>query len=66
MLGLNIRVGLEDSGWKHPNSDEFTTGNLELFNRAKNISAELGRLPASADEYRAQIGLPLRGQRINA
>jgi uncharacterized protein (DUF849 family) len=65
MMGLNIRVGLEDSGWKHPNSDDFTTGNLELFNRAKTISAELGRLPASADDYRAQIGLPLRGERIN-
>ncbi|MHC3001311.1 3-keto-5-aminohexanoate cleavage protein [Gordonia metallireducens] len=60
MMGLNIRVGLEDSGWKHPNSDETTTSNLELFTRAKTIAAELGRVPASADDYRTQIGLSAR------
>ncbi|MQA13834.1 MAG: hypothetical protein GEV09_06550 [Pseudonocardiaceae bacterium] len=61
MMGLNIRVGLEDSCWKHPNSDELTKSNLELFSRARTIAAELGRLPATADEYRAQVGLPVRG-----
>jgi len=60
MLGLNIRVGLEDSGWKHPNSDELTASNLELFTRAKTIAAELGRSVATADDYRIQIGLPAR------
>lgn len=61
MLGLNIRVGLEDSGWKHPNRDELTASNLELFTRAQTIAAELGRTVATADEYRTQIGLPARG-----
>ncbi|WP_009478472.1 3-keto-5-aminohexanoate cleavage protein [Rhodococcus sp. JVH1] len=60
MLGLNIRVGLEDSGWKHPNSDEATKSNLELFTRAKSIAAELGRSLATADDYRNQIGLSAR------
>ena len=57
MLGLNIRVGLEDSCWRHPNSDEVLRGNLELFERARTIASELGRTPASADDYRAQVGL---------
>ncbi|WP_283136818.1 3-keto-5-aminohexanoate cleavage protein [Rhizohabitans arisaemae] len=61
MMGLNIRVGLEDSCWKHPNGDALIKSNLELFTRARTIAAELGRTPATANEYRAQIGLPQRG-----
>ncbi|MFF0447513.1 3-keto-5-aminohexanoate cleavage protein [Streptomyces sp. NPDC004609] len=61
MMGLNIRVGLEDSCWKNPNSDELIASNLELFRRARTLAAELGRTPATADEYRVQIGLPPRG-----
>lgn len=61
MMGLNIRVGLEDSLWRHPNSDEYLTSNLELFERARTLAGELGRTPATADDYRAQIGLPTRG-----
>lgn len=60
MMGLNIRVGLEDSCWRHPNSDEFLQNNLELFTRARTIATELGRTPATANEYRAQIGLQAR------
>lgn len=61
MMGLNIRVGLEDSCWKYPNSDELLASNMELFTRARTIAAELGRTPATADEYRQQIGLAARG-----
>lgn len=60
MMGLNIRVGLEDSMWKHPNSDEVTKSNLELFTRARSIAAELGRSLADANDYRTQIGLAPR------
>lgn len=60
MMGLNIRVGLEDSCWRYPNSDELLASNLELFTRARTIAAELGRTPATADEYRQMIGLPAR------
>jgi uncharacterized protein (DUF849 family) len=60
MMGLNIRVGLEDSCWKHPNSDELSKGNLELFTRMRTIASELGRTPASANEYRNMLGLASR------
>lgn len=60
MMGLNIRVGLEDSLWKHPNSDEPNKSNLELFTRARTIAEELGRTPATANDYRAMIGAPPR------
>lgn len=61
MMGLNIRVGLEDSLWKHPNADDINKSNLELFSRARIMAEELGRQPATADEYRSMIGLPSRG-----
>lgn len=61
MMGLNVRVGLEDSLWLHPNRDEFNESNLQLFTRARIIAEQLGRVPATADEYRAMVGLPTRG-----
>ncbi len=60
MMGLNIRVGLEDSLWKHPNADTYNKSNLELFTRARTIAEELGRGAASADEYRTMVGLQPR------
>ncbi|MCY1450408.1 beta-keto acid cleavage enzyme [compost metagenome] len=60
MLGLNIRVGTEDTPWKYPNSDELLTSNLEMFAMARDIAGLLGRRPASADEYRRMIGKPAR------
>ncbi|MCW8277233.1 3-keto-5-aminohexanoate cleavage protein [Pseudomonas sp. PCH199] len=61
MLGLNIRVGTEDTPWKYPNSDELLVSNLEMFSMARDIAGLLGRRPASADEYRRMIGKPARG-----
>lgn len=61
MMGLQIRVGTEDTPWKYPNSDERLKDNLQMFTMARDIAALLGRTPATADEYRALIGKPTRG-----
>jgi uncharacterized protein (DUF849 family) len=60
MMGLHIRVGLEDTPWKYPNSDEPLRDNVEMFGMARDIAALLGRRPATADEYRRLIGKPAR------
>ncbi|MNE67466.1 hypothetical protein D3C80_1630760 [compost metagenome] len=60
MLGLQIRVGTEDTPWKYPNSDELLESNLEMFNMAREIAGLLGRRPARANEYRRMIGKPER------
>lgn len=60
MMGLHIRVGLEDTPWKYPNSDERFKDNLEMFTMAKDIAALHGRRPATANEYRKIIGKPTR------
>ncbi len=57
MLGLNIRVGTEDTAWKYPNRDERVSTNLELLEMAKQIAELHGRRPATADEYRRSLGI---------
>lgn len=57
MMGLHIRVGVEDTPWKYPNSDERLASNLEMFNMAKQIAALHGRRPATAAEFRRLIGM---------
>jgi 3-keto-5-aminohexanoate cleavage enzyme len=57
MMGLNIRVGIEDTPWKHPNSDARLTNNLEMFSMARDMAQLLGRSPGSAAYYRNILGL---------
>jgi len=58
MMGLHIRVGTEDTYWRSPRSDDVVENNLEMFTTAKTIAQLLGREVATADEYRAALGLP--------
>lgn len=60
MMGLHIRVGTEDTPWKHPNSDVQLKDNLEMFEMARTIAALHGRTPASANDYRKLVGLAPR------
>lgn len=56
-LGLNVRVGMEDTVWKHPHSDEKLTSNLEAFTSTSSIAKGLGLKVASYDRYRTVMGL---------
>ncbi len=58
MMGLHIRVGVEDTPWKFPNSDTRLKTNLEMFTMAKDLAALLGRTPGDANYYRGLVGLP--------
>jgi 3-keto-5-aminohexanoate cleavage enzyme len=57
MLGVNIRVGLEDTMWRYPNSDEQFASNVEMFQKAKTIAELHGRKVTTAAEYRAELGV---------
>jgi 3-keto-5-aminohexanoate cleavage enzyme len=57
MLGLHVRVGTEDTYWRSPLSDDVISSNLEMFQMARTMAELLGRDVATADEYRAFIGL---------
>lgn len=58
MLGLHVRVGTEDTIWRHPNSDELIHSNLEMFEMTKQLAELHGRKPATADEWRGLLDMP--------
>lgn len=57
MLGLNIRIGMEDTPWKWPHREDFITSNAEEFKRFRLLAELLGRELMTADEYRAALGI---------
>ena len=56
LMGLNIRVGMEDTIYKWPHKDDRITSNVEHFKLALTIAQSLGRELMGAKEYLAQIG----------
>ncbi|MCS7142257.1 MAG: 3-keto-5-aminohexanoate cleavage protein [Aigarchaeota archaeon] len=57
LMGLHVRVGMEDTLWKYPHSNELCTSNAEIVKATSDIARALGRRPATADEYRKMIGI---------
>jgi 3-keto-5-aminohexanoate cleavage enzyme len=61
LLGLHIRVGMEDTIWQHPYRDAIIASNADHFRTFKAIAELIGREVATGDEYRELIGLPRKG-----
>jgi uncharacterized protein (DUF849 family) len=57
-LGGSIRVGLEDNLYLPDGT--MARSNGELIARARALTEELGRRPATVEEARAALGLPAR------
>jgi uncharacterized protein (DUF849 family) len=57
-LGGSVRVGLEDNFYL-PNG-EMAGSNGDLIAKARQMCEDIGRRPATVDEARAQLGLPVR------
>jgi 3-keto-5-aminohexanoate cleavage enzyme len=53
VLGLHVRVGMEDTIYRYPHRDELISSNGETVKETAAIARLLGRRPATADEYRA-------------
>jgi uncharacterized protein (DUF849 family) len=58
-LGGSIRVGLEDNLYLP--SGEMAKSNGELIAKARQMTEDIGRRPASVQEARAMLGVPQRG-----
>lgn len=56
LMGLHIRVGMEDTYWLWPHRDDRIESNLQAFQLASHISMVTGRSIATPKEYRAMIG----------
>jgi 3-keto-5-aminohexanoate cleavage enzyme len=57
MLGLNVRVGMEDTIYTSPLNDDVIVSNRDVVARTVAIAALLGREPMTAAEYRAAAGM---------
>jgi 3-keto-5-aminohexanoate cleavage enzyme len=58
LLGLHVRVGMEDTVWQYPHRDDILTSNAEHFLRIKAIAELHGRELMTPAEYRASQGMP--------
>ncbi|MDG6929210.1 MAG: 3-keto-5-aminohexanoate cleavage protein [Nitrososphaerota archaeon] len=57
LLGLNVRVGMEDVVYKYPHKKQMVKSNVELVQNAVQVAEALGRRPATGLEYRRMIGM---------
>ncbi len=57
LLGLHVRVGMEDTIWPYPHRDDIIKSNVESFLHMKQIAALLGRDLMTPAEYREALGM---------
>jgi 3-keto-5-aminohexanoate cleavage enzyme len=57
VMGLHIRVGMEDTYWLWPHRDDRVDSNQQVFELSKRLSAAIGRPIASREEYRRLLGV---------
>ncbi|NTE84564.1 3-keto-5-aminohexanoate cleavage protein [Agrobacterium tumefaciens] len=55
LLGLHIRVGMEDTVWKWPHRDDLIEDNASIFRMMRDVARTLGRELMSGGEYRALL-----------
>ena len=60
LLGLHVRVGMEDTYFKWPHKDDIIDRSATVVADTIRLAYILGRRPATADEYRALVNLPKR------
>jgi len=60
MLGLHVKIGMEDQYFWHPHKDDVMDDNVKSVENAVAIAKVLGRRPATANEFRAFAGMPQR------
>lgn len=57
LLGLHVRVGMEDVLFRYPHKDQIIKSNVEEVESIIEIAKQLGRRPAIAKEYRDMISI---------
>jgi 3-keto-5-aminohexanoate cleavage enzyme len=61
LMGLHIRVGMEDTYWLWPHRDDRVESNLQAFQLASKLADVTGRDVATPSEYRAMLGIAQPG-----
>jgi len=60
IMGLHVRVGMEDTIFRWPHKDDLMRSNAKVVTDTIAMAKLLGRRPATANEYRVMMGLPIR------
>ena len=62
VLGLHVRVGMEDTVWTWPHKEDLLESNVEHFSTVRGIASALGRELMTPAEYRASQRMPARSE----
>ena len=60
LLGLHVRVGMEDTLWPYPHRDDILKHNVDHFTQIRDIAKLLGRELMTPAEYRLAARMPVR------
>lgn len=60
LMGLHIRVGMEDTYWLYPHRDDKVESNLQALRLGQMIAEITGRPVATPEQYRTMLGAPER------
>jgi 3-keto-5-aminohexanoate cleavage enzyme len=66
MLGLNIRIGMEDTVWMWPHRNAQIESNLQHYTMFKQIIELMGREIISPDEFKKKMGMRKPGGKLKA
>ena len=55
IMGLHLRVGMEDTVWEYPHKDNLIKSNTDVFVRIRNICNSLGREVMSSKDFKNLI-----------
>lgn len=66
LMGLHIRVGMEDTYFLYPHREDKIQSNLQAFQMGELISQVTGRPVATSAEYRQFLGLPEVNAKVGA
>ncbi|HRR41766.1 MAG TPA: 3-keto-5-aminohexanoate cleavage protein, partial [Syntrophales bacterium] len=66
LLGLHIRVGMEDSVWRWPHQDVKIKNNLETWLQTKQICELLGREIIDPNEFRQMMKMRKPGGKLKS
>ncbi len=62
LLGLDIRIGMEDTIWKWPHKADLIKDNVEIYKIFEQLVKILGREIYKPDEFREKVGMKNLGK----
>jgi len=66
LMGLHVRVGMEDTVWKWPHSDQVIERNVDVFRLTRLIAESLGRELMTSTEFIELCGRSVAGPHAKA